>query len=140
MEEKEINIANETENNVAEATNQSIVESLSNSNRIPLTPIEYVLVKPLDVEIVTKVVKEPVGNGKVDKKTNAEKVEFKDITKEVPSQFRKGVILAIPTCMKANYVLGDTIVYRTGAGVDFDLFKDSQLVKFYDIVGVWCNK
>ena len=120
----------------SEATDKSIVESLG--NRIPLKPIEYILVKPLEVETIVKTVKEPISKGMVDKKTHAEKVDFKEVTKEFPSQFRKGVVLAIPEGNGfTKYNLGDTIIYKTNAGIDFDLFKDSQLVKFYDIVGIW---
>ena len=32
--------------------------------------------------------------------------------------------------------VGDTIVYKALAGKNFDLFKDSQLVSPYDVIGI----
>ena len=51
------------------------------------------------------------------------------VTKEITEQ--------IPTCLtECEYKVGDTIVYNKKFAKDFDLFKDSQLVKPYDIIAI----
>ena len=36
--------------------------------------------------------------------------------------------------MLCDYSVGDTIVFRSTAGLQFDLLKDSRLLKIYDII------
>lgn len=59
---------------------------------------------------------------------------MKTHTKEVESDFAKGIVLSIPTSTDSTIKVGDTIVYPKKFAKDFDLFKDSQLVKPYDVV------
>ena len=64
-----------------------------------------------------------------------EKFETKTETKEVESEWREGIVLSIPEEYKnLGYEVGDTIVYNKKFAKDFDLFKDSVLVKSYDII------
>ena len=35
------------------------------------------------------------------------------------------------------YEPGDTIVYRKGSGMPFELFKDSILLKRFEVLGKW---
>ena len=62
------------------------------------------------------------------------KYEVKTHTKEVESDFAKGIVLSIPIGTDSTIKVGDTIVYPKKFAKDFDLFKDSQLVKPYDVV------
>ena len=50
------------------------------------------------------------------------------------SDFAKGIVLAIPTSVESSISVGDVIVYPKKFAKEFDLFKDSQLVKPYDVV------
>lgn len=113
------------------------------------------LVKPLDVIKVQKEFSVPVVKDTEENTTNEDGIEAKDYdtvateTKEVDSDFRKGIVLKVPD----NYIsqmadsrypalpiaVGDTIVYRAQAGKWFDLLKDSQLVANYDIIAKECN-
>ena len=85
-----------------------------------------ILVKPLAPIMVTKEYTEQIPTG--------EKDEVKTHTKEVESDFAKGIVLSIPTGADSTIKVGDTIVYPKKFAKDFDLFKDSQLVKPYDVV------
>ena len=102
-----------------------------------------ILVKPLTPIMVTKEYTEQIPTGEKDeegfKKYKAflkenDKYEVKTHTKEVESDFAKGIVLSIPTGADSTIKVGDTIVYPKKFAKDFDLFKDSQLVKPYDVV------
>ena len=118
-------------------TDKEMIEAMN----LPFKTIDTVLIKPLAVEKVTKTFMQPNEKGKVDKKTNASLAEFKEVTKEVDSIFRKGIVLALPINSKElPYQVGDCVVYRASLGVDFDMFKDSQLIRMYDILAVDTGK
>lgn len=102
-----------------------------------------VLIKPLEIVKVQKQFQEPTGS----KKANDDGLEVNDysktklVTKEVESNFQKGIVIALPSCLNANdsvpdYNLGDTVVFPKKFAIEFDLFKDSLLVKPYDIIAV----
>ena len=102
-------------------------------------PLKDVLVKPLPPIKLTKEVTEAVGTGEKDV-DGYEKFDTKTETKEVESEWREGIVLALPNgeqmkeaCEK-DFKVGDTIVYNKKFVKEFDLFKDSILVKPYDIV------
>mgnify|MGYP006953403150 CR=1 FL=1 len=84
-----------------------------------------ILVKPLTPIMVTKEYTEQIPTGEKDEE-GFNKYEVKTHTKEVESDFAKGTDSTIK--------VGDTIVYPKKFAKDFDLFKDSQLVKPYDVV------
>lgn len=97
--------------------------------------VKDVLVKPLEVIKVKKLVNTPVETEEVDEDGNKlMDMEVKEV--EVDSAFRSGIILSLPT--GANYdetlKVGMKIVYPFKYSIDFDLFKDSVLVKPYDII------
>ena len=98
-------------------------------------PVKDILVKPLDPIKVTKEMVEQVPTGERDK-DGFEKYETKTEVKEVISDFRKGVILAMPIEWEGDFKVGNLIVYSAKFAKDFDLFKDSQLVKPYDVVAL----
>lgn len=100
--------------------------------------IEYaftkdILVKPLEPIMITKEYEEQIPTGETDEE-GFNKYEVKKHTKEVESDFAKGIVLAVPANADCTVVVGDTVVYPKKFAKDFDLFKDSQLVKPYDIV------
>lgn len=104
-------------------------------NSLEYIPVKDILVKPLDPIKVTKEIVEQVPTGKKDE-NGFEEYETKTEVKEVTSDFSKGIIIAIPVDITTDLKVGDVIVYPTKFAKDFDLFKDSQLVKPYDIVAV----
>lgn len=102
-------------------------------------PLKDVLVKPLPAIKLKKEVTEAVGTGEKDV-DGYEKFETKTEVKEVESEWRTGIVLAIGEELDKSslkYTVGDTVVYNKKFAKDFDLFKDSQLVKNYDII---CKK
>ena len=92
-----------------------------------------ILVKPLEPVMVTKEYEEQIPTGEKDEE-GFNKYDVKKHTKEVESDFALGIVLAVPTSVESAVNIGDKIVYPKKFAKDFDLFKDSQLVKPYDVV------
>ena len=126
-----------------------LAESVSSS--INYEPKDMFLVKPLDKIKVMKEFSTPVVNDTTEEPTENEDgvkaVDYDTVateTKEVDSDYRKAIVLKVPFSYASqindpkfptmSIVVGDTIVYRDGAGRWFDLLKDSQFVSAYDIV------
>ena len=104
-------------------------------NSLEYIPVKDILVKPLDPIKVTKEIVEQVPTGKKDE-NGFEEYETKTEVKEVTSDFSKGIIIAIPVDITTDLTVGNVIVYPTKFAKDFDLFKDSQLVKPFDVIAV----
>lgn len=92
-----------------------------------------ILVKPLAPVMVQKTFTEQVPNGKKDEDGN-NLYDTKEEVKSVESDFEKGVVIAIPSSYTGDITLGDTVVYPKKFAKEFDLYRDSKLVKPYDIV------
>lgn len=92
-----------------------------------------ILVKPLEPVMITKEYEEQIPTGEKDEE-GFNKYEVKKHSKEVESDFALGIVLAVPTSVESTVNIGDKLVYPKKFAKDFDLFKDSQLVKPYDIV------
>ena len=92
-----------------------------------------ILVKPLEPVMITKEYEEQIPTGEQDEE-GFNKYEVKKHSKEIESDFARGIVLAVPTQVESSIKLGDTVVYPKKFAKDFDLFKDSQLVKPYDVV------
>lgn len=121
------------------------------SNKIKYEFIDTFLVKPLDKVKVKKEFSKPVSLDKKPTKDKAgiEAIDYDKVeteVKEVDSDFREGIVLKVPYAyqqymekeeLKAMPIkVGDTIVYRDIHGVYFDLLKDSQMLKQYDIIAI----
>lgn len=119
------------------------------SNGIEYTFIEDFLVKPLDPIMVKKEFKVPVSKGESTDETGTTATDYDDVTtevKEVESDFREGVVLKVSERYKSwiddekvfvhPINVGDIVVYKAISGRYFDLFKDSVMLKSYDIVAV----
>ena len=103
---------------------------------IKYIPTNTILVKPLEPVMISKDITTMEPTGEKDE-YGVETFDTKTETKEVESEYSTGVVLKIPTCLtECEYRVGDTIVYNKKFAKDFDLFKDSQLVKPYDIIAV----
>lgn len=110
-------------------------------NMIKYTFKKDILVKPLETSKVTVEYTEQIPTGEKDEE-GFNKYETKTHTKEVDSEFSRGIVIALPTNKSVNeandldFKLGDIIVYPAKFAKSFDLFKNSQLVKPYDIVAI----
>lgn len=107
-------------------------------NGLKYTFTKDVLVKPLPPVKVNKEITEQIPTG--DKDENGYQLyDTKTEVKEVDSEWAIGIILSMPTDVaidNASFKVGDTVVYNKKFAKDFDLFKDSQLVKNYDIIAL----
>jgi len=112
---------------------ESVVENLG------YDMVKDILVKPLDKVMVTKEVITPEPTGVIGA-DGVPEYETKTETKEVESEFAKGIVLALPVNYSENAMntikIGDTVVYPSKFAKDFDLYKTSQLVKPYDVVAI----
>lgn len=105
-------------------------------NGITWNMLKDVLVKPLAPIMVTKEFTEQIPNGKVDE-NGFNEYDTQTETKEVESDWATGIVLKIPTSLSdPQFKVGDTIAYNKKFAMYFDLVKDTQLVKPYDIVAV----
>ncbi len=106
-------------------------------------PYEFkkdILVKPLPAVKIIKEITEQVPTGEKDEE-GFEKYDTQTTSKEIESDLAKGIIIALPNdkILEANQLtlnLGDTIIYPKKFAKEFDLFKDSMLVKPYDVIAV----
>lgn len=107
-----------------------------------LEKLEYdfckdLLVKPLADEYVEKEIIKPVIVGK-----DKEGVDINDSEpskEKVLTTFRKGIVLATPPGYQwldenNHPEVGDIVAYPRKTAIDFDLFKNSQLVNPYNVV------
>lgn len=105
------------------------------SGKIPYEMLKEILVKPLPVTKIKRIREVPV----VKEVTNDDGIEVNDFEEttqeeiEVESNFREGIILKLPLGIETPLQIGDKIIYNARFAVDFDLFRDSQLVKLYDV-------
>lgn len=117
-----------------------LAEAIGNS--IKFDVLKDVLVKPLDPIMVDREIEVPVPAGQVEIEDGVEATEFNETKKEiqsVESAFAKGIILMTPPYTGDQpwpFKAGDTIYYNRRMSIEFDVLKDSRLVKPYDIVAV----
>lgn len=105
-------------------------------NELNYSMVKDILVKPLPVKKVMKNIVEQIPTNEVDEDTKAFKYETKEYTKEVDSVFREGVVLALPSNYEGPVRVGDKIVFPYKFSIDFDLYRDSMLVKPFDVIGI----
>lgn len=104
-------------------------------NGIKYTFFKDVLVKPLAIKMISKEVVTQVPTKEVDE-DGFNKYETVTEVKEVESSYSTGIILSIAEGLETTFKVGDKVVYARRHAVDFDLFKDSQLIKPYDIIAI----
>jgi len=109
--------------------------------------LDYFLVKPLDPVKIKKEFSKPVSKGEATKDAEGiEAVDFDEVeteVKEVNSDYRRGIVLKRPLYYNGSDVIGtsseikvgDVVLFRDTAGLQFDLLKDSRLLRLYDIFG-----
>lgn len=117
------------------------------SEKIPYEFADHFLVKPLPPIMVKKEFEEPdtdVPEAKKDENGVAaiDYNETKKTVKEVEANFKKGVVLGVPSNYKdtdarkysLDVKVGDIVVYKYGQY--FDILKDTMIIRTYDIVAV----
>ena len=104
-------------------------------NGIKYTFFRDVLVKPLAIKMISKEVVTQVPTKEVDE-DGFNKYDTVTEVKEVESSYGTGIVLSIPGGIDMSFKVGDTVVYNRRNAIDFDLFKDSQLIKPYDIIAI----
>lgn len=119
------------------------------SDKLNIEFVDGFLVKPLEKIKVKKEFSKPVAKSDKPKKDkngvaaiDYDKVETE--VKEVDSDYREGIVLKIPfqyqkyMTAEDNPVMpikiGDTVIYEDKAARFFDLIKDTQIVKHYNII------
>lgn len=118
------------------------------SDKIKYNFLDFFLVKPLDPIKVKKEFSKPVPTGTPVEDANGIKAQdFDDVeteVKEVDSDYRRGIVLKRPLYYEnskedfggAEIKIGDVVIFRDAAGLQFDLLKDSKLLRQYDILGI----
>lgn len=136
--------------NKNEVIDQSeLAESIGKSIKTEFT--DCFLVKPLDPIKVKKEFSKPVSTGEKTDKAGITAEDFDKVeteVKEVDSDYRKGVVIKVPTSYQkqledpntAKYLYtdikpGTVVVFRETAGQRYDLLKDSRLLRMYDLIG-----
>ena len=104
-------------------------------NGIKYTFFRDVMVKPLAIKMISKEVVTQVPTKEVDE-DGFNKYDTVTEVKEVESSYGTGIVLSIPGGIDMSFKVGDTVVYNRRNAVDFDLFKDSQLIRPYDIIAI----
>lgn len=139
---------NKTYTTEEQVVDLSTIENVSNetlantiNEKVGYEFAQMILVKPMEVEKVFKTLTVPEPSGEKDEEgEDIMQMTIKQV--ETESLLRKGVVLAIPTSMTAvegkvagmQINVGDIIVYPNKRSIDFDLFKDSQLVPNYEVL------
>ncbi|WP_173431808.1 hypothetical protein [Sharpea azabuensis] len=116
------------------------------SSKIKFEFMDHFLVKLLDPVMVDKQITTPVSNEKPTSDENGvEAVNYDSVkteTKTVESSFRKGIVLKLPASfysdenVRNKIKIGDTVLFPESCGKNFDLLKDSRLVRYYDIIAI----
>lgn len=103
---------------------------------IKFSTLKDIMVKPLATDKIKKEVISQVPTGKKDD-NGYELYDTKTEIKEVDSDFGRGIVLVLPLdCEIPNIKVGNIVIYNKKFAMNFDLYKNSQLVKPYDIVAL----
>jgi uncharacterized ubiquitin-like protein YukD len=110
--------------------------------------LDNFLVKLCEPVMVKKEFNTPVEKSETDDDGLTVK-DYEDVAtevKEVESDFKRGIVLKVPTKYQEwmndekihTYPInvGDTIIFRAGAITYFDMFKDSAMVAPYNVIAV----
>lgn len=107
-------------------------------SKLDYIPTKDIIIKPLEDEYVEKEITKPVQTGKKDE--NGYEITDSETTKEkVLTTFKKGIVLALPKGYQwqdenNHPEVGDIVAFPRKSAIDFDLFKNSQLVNPYNVV------
>jgi len=126
------------ENTEEKVSNYQIMKGID----VPFQPCDsMILIKPMPEIMIEKEFTEYDEEANEGKDTSADGEEaiMKTEIRKVPANMQKGIVLAIDKggMNPLPYEVGDTIIYQQNGGVYFDLFKDSKLLKSFEVKGKW---
>lgn len=114
--------------------------------------LDEFLVKPLDPVMVKKEFSTPVAKTEAKDADGIEAADYDDVAtevKEVESDYREGVVIQVPKRYQQWMTrdedavppinVGDIVVFKATSVRYFDLFKDSVLLKHFDIIATKKN-
>ena len=123
-------------NEINEATDASIAQSINDGLKYSF--LKDLLVKPLPVQMIEKVVTTQIPTGETDE-AGFNLYETQEEIKSEEADYREGIVISLPSTLDPStlgFGIGDTVVFHKRYPAYFDLFKDSMIVKPYDIIAV----
>ena len=123
-------------NEINEATDASIAQSINDGLKYSF--LKDLLVKPLPVQMIEKVVTTQIPTGETDE-AGFNLYETKEEIKSEEADYREGIVISLPSTLDPStlgFGIGDTVVFHKRYPAYFDLFKDSMIIKPYDVIAV----
>lgn len=123
-------------NEITEATDASIAQSISDGLKYSF--LKDLLVKPLPPQMIEKVVTTQIPTGETDE-AGFNLYETKEEIKSEEADYREGIVISLPSTLDPStlgFGIGDTVVFHKRYPAYFDLFKDSMIIKPYDVIAV----
>ena len=122
--------------NVTEATDASIAQSINDGLKYSF--LKDLLVKPLPPQMIEKVVTTQIPTGETDE-AGFNLYETQEEIKSEEADYREGIVISLPSTLDPStlgFGIGDTVVFHKRYPAYFDLFKDSMIIKPYDVIAV----
>ena len=123
-------------NEITEATDASIAQSINDGLKYSF--LKDLLVKPLPVQMIEKVVTTQIPTGETDE-AGFNLYETQEEIKSEEADYREGIVISLPSTLDPStlgFGIGDTVVFHKRYPAYFDLFKDSMIIKPYDVIAV----
>ena len=123
-------------NEINEATDASIAQSINDGLKYSF--LKDLLVKPLPVQMIEKVVTTQIPTGETDE-AGFYLYETKEEIKSEETDYREGIVISLPSTLDPStlgFGIGDTVVFHKRYPAYFDLFRDSMIIKPYDVIAV----
>ena len=123
-------------NEITEATDASIAQSISDGLKYSF--LKDLLVKPLPPQMIEKVVTTQIPTGETDE-AGFNLYETKEEIKSEEADYREGIVISLPSTLDPStlgFGIGDTVVFHKRYPAYFDLFRDSMIIKPYDVIAV----
>ena len=123
-------------NEINEATDASIAQSINDGLKYSF--LKDLLVKPLPPQMIEKVVTTQIPTGETDE-AGFNLYETKEEIKSEEADYREGIVISLPSTLDPStlgFGIGDTVVFHKRYPAYFDLFKDSMIIKPYDVIAV----
>ena len=123
-------------NEINEASDASIAQSINDGLKYSF--LKDLLVKPLPPQMIEKVVTTQIPTGETDE-AGFNLYETKEEIKSEEADYREGVVISLPSTLDPStlgFGIGDTVVFHKRYPAYFDLFRDSMIIKPYDVIAV----
>ena len=123
-------------NEINEATDASIAQSVNDGLKYSF--LKDLLVKPLPVQMIDKVVTTQIPTGETDE-AGFNLYETQEEIKSEEADYREGIVISLPSTLDPStlgFGIGDTVVFHKRYPAYFDLFRDSMIIKPYDVIAV----